>query len=59
MEEKYLEAKIDIINNILEILHNHTDNKKNDYESFRLELWDMYFKLNDKLEYLEYKKSKK
>ena len=55
--EHILDIKIEFLNKIMDILHKHTDNNKNDYQAFKLELWNIYFKLNDEMERIEYKKS--
>ena len=54
MDELILQTKIKLLNEILEIFHTFTNDNKNDYESFKLKLLDMYFKLNDKYQYNNY-----
>jgi hypothetical protein len=53
MEELILKTKINLLNEILEMLNKYTDDN-----TFKFKLWDMYFKLNDKLEYTNYLKYK-
>jgi len=58
MEELVLKTKIDLLNEILEMLHQYIDNKDNNINTFKLKLWDMYFKLNDEHEHYKYVKYK-
>ena len=36
-----LEKNKKFLNKIMDILHKHTDNNKNDYQAFKLELWNI------------------